>query len=213
MNLRFPHQELLLQIGTIATGLDDEDTRAHNDKGKALAELGQYEEAIKRYGMAARIDEENVVVYNNKAMIFVELGRYEEATKCCDMAIKIDPRYGVPYISKAKMLEKRDYEKAEKYRRKANSLDYYEAQARPGLKCRFRSCLHHFFAGQKKRPDSGQKTGGKNIVERKMDKNNGCPGTVTALCLSLYAICFYSYCIADTRYHQYSSLCKKRYIH
>ena len=109
MNLRFPHQELLLQLGTIATGLDDEDTRAHNDKGKALAELGQYEEAIKRYGMAARIDEENVVVvYNNKAMILVELGRYEEATKCCDMAIKIDPRYGVPYISKVKMLEKRD---------------------------------------------------------------------------------------------------------
>ena len=59
--------------------------------------------------------------------MLAELGRYEEATEYYNMAIKIDPRYGAAYIGKAKMFDMMgQYEKAEKYRRKANSLDYYE---------------------------------------------------------------------------------------
>ena len=71
-----------------------------NNKGIALENLGQYEEAIKAYDKALLVEPEFSFVWNNKGRILHELGQYEEAIKAFDKALLIDPEYSNAWNNK-----------------------------------------------------------------------------------------------------------------
>ena len=71
---------------------EEQDAINWNNKGFALASLGQYEEALKAYDKAIELKPDFSVAWNNKAFSFSSLGRYEEALNAYDKAIELKPR-------------------------------------------------------------------------------------------------------------------------
>jgi tetratricopeptide (TPR) repeat protein len=62
-----------------------------NMKGKALDELGKYEEAIEYYDKVLALDPNNKFALNNKGADLYDLGSYEEAIKYFLKRLAIDP--------------------------------------------------------------------------------------------------------------------------
>jgi tetratricopeptide (TPR) repeat protein len=62
-----------------------------NNKGLALYNLGQYQEAIKWYDKALEIKPSFTSAMNNKGLALYNLGQYQEAIKWYDKALEINP--------------------------------------------------------------------------------------------------------------------------
>jgi tetratricopeptide (TPR) repeat protein len=62
------------------------------DKGAALNELGQHEEAIKCFDKTLKIEPSNNSAWNNKGSALDKLGRHEEAVMCFNAALAICPQ-------------------------------------------------------------------------------------------------------------------------
>ena len=67
------------------------DTSALMEKGLALVDLGQNEEAIRYFDKVIAIDPNDVDALINKGSTFIILGKYEEAIKYYDKVLAIDP--------------------------------------------------------------------------------------------------------------------------
>ncbi|HBG68861.1 hypothetical protein A2W67_02630 [Candidatus Nomurabacteria bacterium RIFCSPLOWO2_02_40_28] len=63
---------------------------ALNDKGNALYQLGNYQEAIKAYNEALKIDPKSVIVLNNKGNALRRMCCYMEMLEVCVEVINID---------------------------------------------------------------------------------------------------------------------------
>lgn len=64
-----------------------------NNKGGALAALGQHEEAIKCYDKALIDDSQDLAAWVNKGVALNRLGRHEESIMCYVKALAIDSRH------------------------------------------------------------------------------------------------------------------------
>jgi len=62
-----------------ATELNPEYAAAWNNKGIALFNQREYEEAIKAYDKAIELNPEDAYAWNNKGIALAKQGRYEEA--------------------------------------------------------------------------------------------------------------------------------------
>ncbi len=83
------------------------------EKGNALYEKGQFEEALLYYDQIIELEPECAAAYNNKGSALNELKRYEEALACYDLAIKLDPNYAYAYNGKGNALSNlKRYEEA-----------------------------------------------------------------------------------------------------
>jgi len=60
---------------------------AYNNKGIALYELKQYQDAIKCYDTAIELFPKYSLAYNNKGAALNTLKQYQDAIKCYDKAI------------------------------------------------------------------------------------------------------------------------------
>jgi tetratricopeptide (TPR) repeat protein len=61
------------------------------NKGVALGNQGQYDEAIQAFDEAIRLDPNDVRAWNDKGLALVKQGKYDEAIETYDEAIRIDP--------------------------------------------------------------------------------------------------------------------------
>ncbi|KJV72377.1 TPR repeat family protein, partial [Orientia tsutsugamushi str. UT76] len=61
------------------------------NRGVALHELGQYQEAIKNFDIAIKYQPDCALAYVNKGMSLNELGHHQKAIKNYDIAIKYQP--------------------------------------------------------------------------------------------------------------------------
>jgi tetratricopeptide (TPR) repeat protein len=69
----------------------------HNNLGMALAESGEYQEAIKHYQRALEINSDYPQVYSNYANSLLALNKLEEAKINYLKAIDKSPRFSIPY--------------------------------------------------------------------------------------------------------------------
>ncbi|MDF0589688.1 tetratricopeptide repeat protein [Candidatus Methanocrinis natronophilus] len=71
-----------------------------NNKGVALYNLGEYDEAVQAYDEAIRLDPEFAIAWNNKGLALRNLGEYDEAVQAYDEAIRLDPEFAIAWNNK-----------------------------------------------------------------------------------------------------------------
>lgn len=76
-----------------------------NDKGKALWELGKFEEAVICYKRFLCINDGNATVWMNYGAGLMKLGRFSEALDSCDRGLEINPNDPGLWSNKAMSLE------------------------------------------------------------------------------------------------------------
>jgi tetratricopeptide (TPR) repeat protein len=100
------------------------------NKGNALLNLGNNEEAIVCYEKAIELDPNDAYAWNNKGLSLSNLARYEEAIKSYDKAIELDPNDATVFYNKGAILYNlARYEEAIKSYDKAIELDPNDANA------------------------------------------------------------------------------------
>ena len=78
-----------------------DDVDVLSDRGAALDNSGQYEQAIEYYDRALAIDPNHVNALYNKGVALGNLGRYQEAIKYYDRALAIEPNFVYALNNKA----------------------------------------------------------------------------------------------------------------
>ncbi len=73
------------------------DSRAWNNLGASLDEIGKLPEAVKAYDSAIAADPRYAPAYNNKGVSLDRLGEGREAAKAFEKAIEIDAEYAAPH--------------------------------------------------------------------------------------------------------------------
>jgi tetratricopeptide (TPR) repeat protein len=79
-------------------------SKAWQEKGLVLFNLGKYEEALQAFDQAIKLSPKNADNLNSKGVVLAQMGRYNEAIKCFDKAIGQKPSFIVPWLNKAKAL-------------------------------------------------------------------------------------------------------------
>jgi tetratricopeptide (TPR) repeat protein len=73
---------------------------AHNNRGSAYADLGQYQLAIKDFNKAIDLNHKYIKAYNNRGIVYGELGQYQMAIEDFDKAIILKPDYVDAYYNR-----------------------------------------------------------------------------------------------------------------
>jgi tetratricopeptide (TPR) repeat protein len=119
--------------GFIAVRLITKYVNIWNEKGVALDELGNHEDAIKAYDRALKLDANDVDALFNKGETLGILGKHEEAIKYFNIVLKIDPDDAETWYEKGVNLKKLGkHEEAIKYFDKALQLDPDDTDALQG---------------------------------------------------------------------------------
>ena len=66
--------------------------RAYTNRGRALGDLGRFQEALGDFNRAIALDPTNSDAYNNRANIYVQNGRADDAIADCNRALEVAPR-------------------------------------------------------------------------------------------------------------------------
>lgn len=69
--------------------------RAFFNRGRALADKGQFDPAIRDFDEAVRLDPKYPDAFNNRGVAWSGKGQYEQAIKDFDEAIRLDPNYAI----------------------------------------------------------------------------------------------------------------------
>jgi lipoprotein NlpI len=80
---------------------------AFNNRGVALFEAGQIQEAIADYNSAIRLNPRFSRAYNNRGTALSDLGRYDEALRDFDTAIEYDPYLEDAYANRGNVLARK----------------------------------------------------------------------------------------------------------
>jgi tetratricopeptide (TPR) repeat protein len=73
---------------------------AHNNRGSAYAELGQYRLAIQDFNEAISLNRNYIKAYNNRGIIYGGLGRYQPAIEDFNKAISLKEDYADAYYNR-----------------------------------------------------------------------------------------------------------------
>ncbi|MGP8155202.1 MAG: tetratricopeptide repeat protein [Smithella sp.] len=73
---------------------------AHNNRGSAYAELGQYQLAIKDFNKALGLNRNYIKAYNNRGIIYGKLGQYQPAIEDFNKAINLKRDYVDAYYNR-----------------------------------------------------------------------------------------------------------------
>jgi len=110
---------------TERTEYEPESAYSWVDKGNAMAEQGNYDEAIKALDNATELDPQDKHIWMSKGLILTaHLGRYNESIEAYERAIQIDPKDADAWFGKGVALNKTGrYEEASQALNKATDLD------------------------------------------------------------------------------------------
>jgi tetratricopeptide (TPR) repeat protein len=87
-----------------AIKINPNSTIAWNQKGLALAELGNYSGSISCFKKMIMINSSQAVAYNNMGASFDNMDNHTQALICYDKAIKLDPLLAEAWYNRAKTL-------------------------------------------------------------------------------------------------------------
>ncbi|MBI4823391.1 MAG: tetratricopeptide repeat protein [Nitrospirae bacterium] len=83
------------------------------DKGYALAESGNYKEAISAYSKAIELNPELTDAYNNRGIAYKNLGDYQRAINEYNKAIELNPEFAEAYYNRGPAYNRLgDYQRA-----------------------------------------------------------------------------------------------------
>src|SRR5512146_2084087 len=86
---------------------------AHNNRGNAYSEKGDYDRAIEDYDLAIKFNPSYDKPFNNRGVAYQKKGDYDRAIKDFDEAIKLNPKYGRAFANRAETYQKKnDFERA-----------------------------------------------------------------------------------------------------
>jgi tetratricopeptide (TPR) repeat protein len=86
---------------------------AHNNRGNAYSEKGDYDHAIQDYDSAIQLNPNYAQPYNNRGVVYQKKGDYDQAIKDFDEAIKLNPDYAYAFANRAETYQiKHDYQRA-----------------------------------------------------------------------------------------------------
>lgn len=77
---------------------------AHNDRGIAYYNKGEYDKAIADYDTAIRLDAQMGPAYNNRGHAYGAKGEYDKATSDFDTAIHLIPRSAPVHFSRGRVM-------------------------------------------------------------------------------------------------------------
>lgn len=83
---------------------DSSPALAWQERGIALAGLGQYEEGLTSIDRAIALNVNSSEIWNNRAATLWYLGRYSDAIASSDRATKINPKYAQAWFNKGRIL-------------------------------------------------------------------------------------------------------------
>jgi len=89
-------------------------------KGNYRLEDGQYEEALREFGLALEVAPDSVRAHQGMGVTYLQTGRLEEAVEMFSKALALDPSYAIAYADRGIALDRmgrfeealRDYRKA-----------------------------------------------------------------------------------------------------
>ena len=126
--------DLALAENTTLLGSTDGMMYLYKDKAGALAELGQYDEAIKTVDQGLIQFHNSTGLWNNKGYIYAKQGKYNDAVDAYSQAVSIDPSYLKGWINKGDSLVKAGrYSEAADVYHNALTLDPGNTEATAGL--------------------------------------------------------------------------------
>lgn len=86
---------------------------AHNNRGNAYLEKGDYDRAMKDYDLAIQLNPNFAPPYNNRGVIYQKQGDYDRAIRDFDESIKLSSNYADAYANRAETYQiKHDYGRA-----------------------------------------------------------------------------------------------------
>ena len=80
--------------------LNPNDAPAHNNRGSAKDDLGQYEAALADYDKAIELNPDYALAYSNRGVTKKNLGQYEAALADYDKAIELNPDAALAYYNR-----------------------------------------------------------------------------------------------------------------
>ncbi|UCH51035.1 MAG: tetratricopeptide repeat protein [Chloroflexota bacterium] len=99
---------LALLAVLLALGCQSLAARQINNRGMALANEGQWEEAISEFSEAIELYPDYAMAYNNRGWAYSELGQYDRAIIDYDKAIVLNPKLAVAYSNRGSAHKKKD---------------------------------------------------------------------------------------------------------
>jgi tetratricopeptide (TPR) repeat protein len=79
----------------------DRNLTAHNNRGNAYYNLGQYSQAIEDFDQAIKVDPKYAEAYINRGLAYADLGNKARAIEDYNKAIEVDPRHAETYNNRA----------------------------------------------------------------------------------------------------------------
>lgn len=90
---RIHRQRKLFQLYDKSLEINPQDTSTLNNKGVALSDLKEYQQALKSFDKVIEIDPQDAAAWHNKGVMLDKLGKHREALEYFDKALKVDPGF------------------------------------------------------------------------------------------------------------------------
>ena len=121
--LVFPLVFLLLILPGVQA--EAQSVKAHVDKGIALLEAGQYDQALKEFNQALKLKPNDPALYDLRGVALRGKGQDDQALQDFNQALQLDPKYARAYRNRAMIYyDKSDFANAQADLEQAQSLGY-----------------------------------------------------------------------------------------
>ncbi len=105
--------DIKISLYTEVLDLDPQSVEAHNNRGNAYSDKGEYDKAIQDYAEAIKLNPQYAEAYYNRGNVYCNKGEYDKAIQDYAEAIKLNPQYAEAYYNRGTAyLKKGEYDKA-----------------------------------------------------------------------------------------------------
>jgi tetratricopeptide (TPR) repeat protein len=95
----------ILSGALLGNGCSPDPSEKALESGAALAEKGQFADAMVEYGRAIELNPKNTDAYYNRALLYQKQGDTKAAFKDFDKIIAINPNYSEPYYGRGQIYD------------------------------------------------------------------------------------------------------------
>lgn len=122
--------DIKISLYTEVLDLDPQSAEAHNNRGAAYSEKGEYDKAIRDYDEAIKLNPQFAKAYYNRGNAYLDKREYDKAMQDYNEAIKLNPKYAEAYYNRGNVYcNKGEYDKAIQDYDEAIKLNPQDAEA------------------------------------------------------------------------------------